>query len=251
MPLLKNTAVFSLSFLVLVTFNTACKKDSASNAPRKLKRYTEDVSALGVGHTVETFNITYDAQDRITSVVSATKAGHKLVYNYTNKDQFTFDKIEDDKVTLHCAYYINGEVSKIDSVYQYNIRKDTLSVKYFYNSDGQIIKEKEYLHSWLIPNPVWVNTVKYQYDLQGALTKKSDDYYETSYRYDADYKNTVQIEPFYFPVQEQLPTHTYTQRFGTLITIEHTYTFDGDKRLISEKAISSDGKTTIRNYTYQ
>jgi len=250
MPLFKNAAVFSLCLLVIVTCNTACKKDSTSNASHKLKSYTEDVSALGVGHTVESFNITYDDKDRITSVVSTTKSGHKLIYKYTNNDQFTFEKIEDDKVTLHCTYYINAEVSKIDSVYQYNIRKDTLSVKYLYNSDGQIIKEKEYLHSYLIANPVWANTVKYQYDLQGTLTRKSDDYYETSYRYDADYKNTVQLEPFYFPVQEQLPTHTYTQRFGTLITIEHTYTFDGDKRLISEKAVSSDGKTTIRNYTY-
>ncbi|OQP66516.1 hypothetical protein A3860_13605 [Niastella vici] len=250
MLMLNKASVATLCLLALVTFNTACKKDSTSNAPRKLKSYTEDVSALGVGHTVETFNITYDAQGRITSVVSTTKPGHKLVYNYINSDQFTFDRIEDDKVTLHSTYYINAEVSKIDSVYQYNIRKDTLSVKYLYNSDGQIIKEKEYLHSYLIPSPVWVNTVKYQYDLQGTLTKKSDDYYETSYRYDADYKNTVQLEPFYFPVQEQLPTHTYTQRFGTLITIVHTYTFDGDKRLISEKAVSSDGITTIRNYTY-
>ena len=82
------------------------------------------------------------------------------------------------------------------------------------------------------------------------MTKKTDDFSEVSYRYDAEYKNTVQIQPFYFPVQEQLPSHTYTTRFGTTTTIEHTYTFDGDKRLISEKAVSSDGKTTIKTYTY-
>jgi hypothetical protein len=247
----KKAATFSLSILLLGMINASCKKESTGNASRKLKTYTEDISAMGVGHIVETFNITYDDQDRITSLVSTTKPGHRLEYKYSSKDQFTFDRIEDDKVTLHCTYYINMGLSLIDSVYQYNNRRDTLSFKYLYNEDKQLIREKEYLHSYHIPNPVWVNTVKYQYDIQGTLTKRSDDFYESSYRYDAEYKNTVQIQPFYFPVQEQLPTHTYTTRFGATTTIEHTYTFDGDKRLISEKAVSNDGRTTVKTYTYQ
>jgi hypothetical protein len=252
MPATIKTSVFSLVISLLIVLNASCKKESAgSSAPQKLKTYTEDITAVGIGHVVEIFTINYDAQDRITSVVSSTKPGHRLEYNYINNEAFTFDKIEDGKVTLHSINYINSSLSLIDSVYQYNIRKDTLSYKYIYNSDKQLVKQKEYLHSYLIAKPVWDNTVTYQYDLHGTLTKKTDSYSEVSYRYDAEYKNTVQIEPFYFPVQEKLPTHTYTTRWGLLVTIEHTYTFDGDKRLISEKAVASDGRVTVKSYTYQ
>jgi hypothetical protein len=246
----KKAATFSLGILLLGMINASCKKESKGNASRKLKTYTEDISAMGVGHLIETFNINYDDQDRITSVISTTKPGHRLEYKYSSKDQFTFERIEDNKVTLHCTYYINMGLSLIDSMFQYNNRNDTLSFKYLYNEDKQPVREKEYLHSYTIPRPVWANTVKYQYDLQGILTKKTDDNSEISYRYDAEFKNTVQLQPFYFPVQEHLPSHTYITKFGTTTTTEHTYTFDGDKRLTSEKAVSSDGRTTLKTYTY-
>lgn len=252
MPATTKTSVFSLVITLLMVLHASCKKESTgSSAPQKLKTYTEDITAVGIGHVAETFTINYDAQDRITSIVSSTIPGHRLEYNYINKDEFTLDKFEGGKVTLHSINYINSSLSLIDSVYQYNNRKDTLSYKYIYNSDKQLVTQKEYLHSYLIKNPVWDNTVTFQYDLHGTLTKKTDSYSEVSYRYDAEYKNTAQVEPFYFPVQEKLPTHTYTTRWGILVTIEHTYTFDEHKRLISEKAVSSDGRVTVKSYTYQ
>ncbi|THU31114.1 hypothetical protein FAM09_28945 [Niastella caeni] len=249
MPVLKKLSAFSLCILLLFIISVSCKKESTSNATRKLKTYTEAITAVGIGHVVETFNINYDGQDRITSVVSTTKPGHRLEYQYINKEEFTFEKIEDNKVTLHCAYYINTSLSLVDSVFQYNNRKDTISLKYFYNNEKQIEKQKEYLHSYYT-GPVLYNTINYLYDLNGKLTRRSDSYSEVSYRYDSLHINTAHIEPFYFPVQQQLPTHTYTQRWGTLITIEHTYSFDEHKRLISEKAVSSDGRVTVKSYTY-
>jgi hypothetical protein len=251
MPATTKTFVFSLVISLLLVANASCKKESTgSSAPQKLTTYNEDITAVGIGHVSETFTINYDAGDRITSVVSSTKPGHRFEYNYTNEDAFTFDKFEEGKLTLHSINYINS-LSLVDSVYQYNNRKDTLSYKYIYNSDKQLVTQKEYLHSYLIKNPVWDNTVTYQYDLHGTLTKKTDSYSEISYRYDAEYKNTAQVEPFYFPVHTKLPTHTYTTRWGVLVTTEHTYTFDGDKRLIGEKAVASDGRVTVKSYTYQ
>lgn len=247
-----KTSTISLILSLLVIINVSCKKESAgSNAPHKLKSYTEDITAVGIGHVVETFNISYDDQDRITSVVSATKPGNRLVYQYINNNEFIFEKIEDHKVTAHSACFINSSLSLIDSTYEYNNRKDTVSMKYLYDSENRIVKQKEYLHSYLIKAPVWVNTLNYHYDLNGRLTKKTDNYSEATYRYDAEHENTVQIEPFYFPVQQKLPTHTYTIRWGTLITIEHSYSFDEHKRLISEKAVSSDGRINVKSYTYQ
>jgi hypothetical protein len=243
--------ISSLYVLLLISVISSCKKDTAgSNGNQKITSYTEDFTAPGVGHLVETFNVSYDGQGRITSIESATKKGHRMVYQYTGTNRFTYDKYEDDKVTLHNDYFINGELGLVDSTYQYNNQRDTSSVKYIYDSDKKLIKQKQYVHSYLLP-PVWYNTVNYQYDLNGTLTKESDNYYETSYGYDDDVKNTVKLEPFYFPVQPHLPSHTFTTRWGITITTVHTYTFDGNKRISSEKAASSDGRVTVTTYTYQ
>jgi hypothetical protein len=251
MTVAMKTTTLSLVISLIIILTASCKKESAGSASHKLNTYTEDVTAVGIGHVVETFNISYDEQDRITSVVSATKPGHRWEYQYLKEDKFSFDKIEDNKVTLHTSCFINTSLSKIDSTYEYNNRNDTVSMKYLYDSENRIVKQKEYIHSYLIPTPVWVNTINYQYDLKGTLTKKTDSYSEISYRYDTENENTVQIEPFFFPVQQKLPTHTYTTRWGTLTTIEHSYSFDDHKRLTSEKAVSSDGRVTVKSYTYQ
>ena len=249
--MLSTLKVSALSLVAVLILNTSCKKDKAagSSGRQKLKSYTEDITAVGIGHVVETFNINYDAQDRITSIVSTTKPGHRLEYNYLNNDKFTFEQIEDNKVMLHRDYFINGEIGKVDSLYQYNIRKDTLSFKYFYNKENKILKQKEYLLTYYLP-PVWYNTIDYIYDAKGTLTKKQESFADISYQYDAEYKNTTLIEPAYIPTQELLPTHTYNTRFGTTITTEHTYAYDDKGRLISERAASNDGRITIRTYTY-
>lgn len=244
--------ISALYILLLIVVVSACNKETTgrNNANQKITSYTEDFTAPGVGHVVETFNVSYDGQGRITSIGSTTKKGHRMVYQYTGNNRFTFDKYEDDKVTVHNDYFINEALGLIDSTYQYNNQHDTSSVKYLYDSDKKPVKEKQYIHSFLMP-PVWYNTVTYQYDLKGTLTKEADNYYETSYGYDDDIENTVKLAPFYFPVQAHLPTQTFTTRWGVTITTQHTYTFDSNKRISSEKAASSDGRVTITTYTYQ
>lgn len=249
--MLSTLKVSALSLVAILVLNTSCKKDKAagSTGRQKLKSYTEDLTAVGTGHTIETFNVSYDGQNRITSIVSTTKPGHRLEYNYINNDKFTFEQIEDNKVTLHRDYFINGEIGRVDSLYQYNIRKDTIAFKYLYNSDNKIVRQKEYLITYYLP-PVWSNTIDYIYDSRGTLTKKQESFSEISYQYDKEYKNTTLIEPAYIPTQELLPSHTYNTRFGVTTSTEHTYTYDDKGRLISERAASNDGRITIRTYTY-
>jgi hypothetical protein len=246
---MKTSTIYCCLFLLIIAA-TSCGKDSAgnNNASHKLKTYTEDITAVG-GHVVETYNVNYDQQDRITSVESTTRPGHRMVYQYSAENSFTYDKIEDNKVIAHNLYFVNS-LSLIDSTWQYNNMRDTESVKFIYDVDKKLIKQKQYIISYLLP-PVLYNTITFQYDLKGTLTKESDSYYETSYGYDKILQNTVQLEPFYFPFKEELPSHTFTTRFGTTIQTEHTYTFDDKKRLINEKAVASDGRITIRSYTYE
>jgi YD repeat-containing protein len=247
-----KTTFFSFVAGIVVVCTVSCKKDSNErNEQTRLDSYTIDYTAQGVGNQVETFHVNYDAQGRITSVVSTTKPGHRFEYQYTGNDQFTRDKIEDEKVIEHNLYFINSQVSLIDSVYSYNIQKDTTSVKNFYNDNKQLVKQKQYLHSYLVKAPVWVNTVNYQYDLNGVLNKEADNYYESSYVYDEELENTVQTEPFYIPVQKRLPSITFTTKRGVTTTIKHAYTFDSGKRVTSETATASNGSITVKTYTYQ
>lgn len=245
---MKRLTSYFYIFLLLAAAASCGKEAANNNASHKLKTYTEDITAVG-GHQVETYTINYDEQDRITSVESVTRPGHRMVYQYSAENSFTYDKYEDNKVIAHNLYFVNS-LSLIDSTYQYNNMRDTEAVKFIYDGDKKLIKQKQYIISYLLP-PVLYNTITFQYDIKGTLTKEWDNYYETSYGYDKALQNTVQLEPFYFPFKEELPSHTFTTRFGTTIQTEHTYTFDDKKRLINEKAVANDGRITIRSYTYE
>jgi len=242
------TSYFYIFLLIIAA--TSCKKDSAgNNASNKLQSYTEDITAVG-GRVAETYTISYDGQGRITTIESTTRPGHRMVYQYSAENSFTYDKIEDNKVTYHSINFINSQ-SLLDSTYWYNNMQDTSASKFIYNEDKKLIKEKQYLIKFAyLPYPVLYNTIAYQYDLKGTLVKESDSYYETSYGYDKDIKNTAQIEPFYFPFKEELPSHTFTTRLGTSFETKHTYTFDDHNRVISEKQERNDGRITIKSYTY-
>jgi hypothetical protein len=252
--MLSTLKVSALSLVTLLVLNTSCKKDKAAGVSgrQKLASYTEDITAQGNGHTIETFNVSYDGQDRITSIVSTTKPGHRFDYKYINNDKFTFEQIEDNRLMLHRDYFINAEIGKVDSFYQIKITGDTTAFKNFYDKENRILKQKEYLISYMLP-PVWYNTIDYVYDTKGILTKKTESFAEASYRYDEEFKNTTLLEPGYIPSQEKLPSHTYSIRFSITTTTEHFYTYDGQGRLATEKAVESDGSRQtikIRTYTY-
>jgi hypothetical protein len=61
--------IASAIFLVLYSFSS-CKKDSSNNAPNnpnKLKLYIEDATNTSLDE-IDTFNVTYDGDNRITSL---------------------------------------------------------------------------------------------------------------------------------------------------------------------------------------
>lgn len=254
--MLSTLKVSAFSLVAVLILNTSCKKDkdAGSSGRQRLKSYTEEITAVGQGHTVETFNVSYDGQERITSIVSTTKPGHRLEYTYIDNNKFTYEQIEDNKLMLHRDYFINAEIGKVDSTYQYNIQNKKISFKYFYDKDNKISRQKEYLINPYLP-PVWYNTIDYAYDIKGTLTKRTETSpAEITYVYDAEYKNTTLTEPGYIPSQELLPTHTYKIQFGITTTTEYTYTYDDKGRLSIEKAVEYDGsrqKVTVRTYTYQ
>ncbi len=249
---MKKTTILPYIFLLIIAA-ASCGKDSDvnSNSSHTIKSYTEDITAIG-GRVVESYNVNYDEQGRVSTIESTSKPGHRMVYKYSAENSFTYDKFEDNKLTYHSINFINSQ-SLLDSTYWYNNMNDTSASKYLYNEDKKLIKQRQYLIKFqYLPYPVLYNTVFYQYDLKGTLVKEADQgYYETSYAYDKELKNTVQLTPSYFPSNEELPSHTYTTRLGTTLETKHTYTLDGNNRVISERQERNDGRVTVMSYTYE
>src|ERR1700761_7968053 len=81
-----NMRSFFLPAAIVITLTVvSCKKsDSTDNTVPRVKTYTEDVTSPSVdnGHVVDSFTLSYDAQDRITSLVSVTNPPEKFVYTY-------------------------------------------------------------------------------------------------------------------------------------------------------------------------
>jgi len=253
-----KTITTYLYIILLIAAISSCKKDSAGgSAGNKVVSYTEEITAVGSGRVVESYEVNYDAQDRITSVQSTNKHGSCTVYQYSAENSFTCDKYADTVHLFHSVYFINSQ-SLIDSTWGHEYKEapykpDTTSAKFFYNGDKKLVKQKQFLNSYLVP-PVLNRTVNYQYDLNGTLVKETADDYESSYAYEKDNKNTVQLEPFYFPFNDQLPSNKYIVSKGTTMQTVHGYAFDEYKRVKTDTATSNDGRFTIisiRNYTYK
>src|SRR5688572_19321340 len=75
-----------LAVIALVILFSSCQKE-ASNTPLpaaslKIKTYTEDVRSGILGNIVVTYNLSYDGNDRLTSMVDAADPGDKFVFAY-------------------------------------------------------------------------------------------------------------------------------------------------------------------------
>jgi len=131
---MKTSTIYCCIFLLIVTASS-CGKDSAgNNASHQLKSYTEDITAVG-GHTVQTYNVNYDEQGRITSIESTNRHGSRMLYQYSAENSFTYDRYEDTLHFIHTIYFINSQ-SLIDSSWGhdykgYGYKPDTSSVKFF------------------------------------------------------------------------------------------------------------------------
>ena len=78
---------FSAIILCATLFLTSCQKEIDSDSPppppggasAKIKTYTEDLTYPGQ-HSVETYNLTYDSQHRLTAMESVTTPGNKFFH---------------------------------------------------------------------------------------------------------------------------------------------------------------------------
>jgi len=246
---MKDIRIFLAAlFIALVFFS--CKKDSGNNSGSSFyrpKTYTETITSSVLGNSSTTYNLTYDANNRIVSLAPASSSGNKFIYQYSN-NTYTMDLYNSNVLSIHEVYFINN-LSLVDSTFQYNDTNDSTTEKYFYNSSKQLVKLNEYSYSKVSGGQL-TNTHNYSYDNAGNVILDVDNSSTRSYTYYSNLKNTLSLGQSYFPQTLNLAKTTTYSSGGTTITNNQTYTFDSSNRLSTEKDVLSTGDIAMKTYTY-
>jgi hypothetical protein len=215
------------------------------------KTYTEDYTSDVSGHVVITFNLSYDGNNRLVSMVSSTSSGDKFLFQYTPTAIIT-DIYNSNQLSIHEVGYLNAS-SYIDSTFQYNDTQDTSSERYLYNAGNQLVQINEYVYSGalcILPDGI----LKYTYDAGGNLVQETEEfngviYQSLTYEY-TSLLNTLAVSLDYLPRNKYLKKTTHFDLNGTTGTLNHTYTFDSNNRLTGETIVANTGEVAIKTYTY-
>ncbi|HTI94747.1 MAG TPA: hypothetical protein VL727_29350 [Puia sp.] len=242
-----------LTALSALTILASCKKNSStdlSGNTLKLKTYIEDVQLPSSPHLTDTFAVTYDNSNRITSLASANL---KFLYTYSDKS-FTLDLYQNNQLSIHELLYINS-IPYLDSTFQFNNTNDSTTEKYVYN--GKLLTHKTtYTYS---KNGTTVNFRNdYTYDNSGNLIKdvETDGQGNINSTSTFTYTNNplnVSVSPVYFPIQSKYFPATQKQTDGTgtpIATITYSYLFDNAGRVSKETDMADDGEVVIKTYIY-
>src|ERR1700733_9975313 len=128
--------------LILLTFlSVSCKKTNNNTKPAiysdKLKMYVVNYIPVG-GTYIDSFAVTYDSQDRISSLISSYNS---YIYTY-GTDNFSLTSQYIYQYAYHEIFFLNNE-SLVDSTIQDYAGSDSVSEKYIYN-DGVLASKKSY-----------------------------------------------------------------------------------------------------------
>lgn len=254
----KNLHCF-LAFAVIIFF-TSCGKEystdtgSTPTTSNKVKTYTEDVTSNYLGNSYTTYDLSYDASDRLISIISKTNSGDKSLFHFPSNSLFTIDLYNSGSLSIHEDFFLNSNLF-IDSTFQYNDTKDSSTEKYFYNTSNQLVTMKEYTYSKL-KGAELDNITTNIYNGNGDLIESSDlntniDTYE--YYLDLSYPMPIVSGPvnaISVKKNHLVKKHTLTSNNYLVGSVDYTYTFDSKNRISTEKATASDGSVIIKTYTY-
>ena len=249
----RNLFSFALVALTVIVLSS-CQKESSDNPATnslKIKTYTEEVTSGTFGNSTTTFNLAYDSEDRLVSLVDAANAGNKFVFAYPSSSKYTMDIFNNSVHDIHIDYLINSQ-SLIDSSFQYNNTGDTLTEKYVYNASRKLAKLHQYDYSVITGASLW-NTVSYTYDGAGNMVKSEDNQQSITHEYYTDKVNLMpQLVPTLAPVQKVnlLKKTTLTVNGNVLGSTTNTYTFDSKDRISTMRYDYSDGSVVTRTFTY-
>ena len=253
-----------IAALVFITIISSCQKEvtgdldtpvtttpTTPSSSAIVKTYTIDVAGPNGSHNITIFNLTHDANNRLTGLISATTVGDKIIYTYNSDNTYTMDIFESNVLSIHELFYLNN-IPSIDSTVQYDTpNNDTTTEKYLYNANKQLTILKTYNYS-KNTGITLVTTSNYTYDNSGNIIKEVQGSQTTTYQYYPDLFNSLSLGMIYFQQSKNL-VKTTTENNGTFNSkiINHTYTFDSNNRITSEKRVFTGGSdTVIQKYTY-
>lgn len=237
----------------------SCKKSGNTDQtshPDKVKTYSESVTSSDGSEFYATYNITYDANNRITGIIPVTTLGSKFLFAYPANNKFSIDIYNTGALSIHEDVILNSN-SLFDSTFQYNDTNDTTTEKYFYNSNNQLITLKEYDYSKNYGADI-SNVTSYSYDSNGNLIKTTDtDKQVETFDY---YPDLIYAMPFTNPYETQglkaskkmnlLKTRTVTSNGYPGGSVVYTYTFDSENRISSITQTLDDGTIGVQTFTY-
>ena len=125
--------LIALSSIIIFS---SCQKDKQPNADTnlsKVKTYTESITSPGSPAISDTYNITYDGNNRITGVIPVNSADAKFIFTYGSNNKYSLDLYISGALSIHEDFFVNSN-SFPDSTFQYNDTNDTTTEKYLYNS---------------------------------------------------------------------------------------------------------------------
>lgn len=246
---MKPVSIALAAFATVLSFSS-CKKESSvsNNAAALPKTYTEDVTAPYLGHIVGTYNLAYDGNGRLISMISTSAAGNKFIYQYNSDNTFTLDLYDSGQLSIHSIYWVN-QAGFVDSNFQYNNTQDTSIEKYIYNGSNQLIQVKSFDYS-TASGAVLNSSDQYTFDTNGNMITDVGTNATTHVEYYSDLPFTQPLGETYFPHGKNLPKTETVNSGGTITTATHTYTFDGSNRLTTEKVVTDNGVIAIKTYTY-
>ncbi|RYF84434.1 MAG: hypothetical protein EOO00_15240 [Chitinophagaceae bacterium] len=242
----------AVSALLLVL--SSCQKESSEVLPVesfRIKTYKEEVTD-GTQTISVTFNVSYDANNRITGLTDAANTGDKILYGYPSPTTNTVDIFNSGVPEVHVEYYLNS-LSMIDSSFQYNDTNDSMTEKYSYNAAQQLVQMREYDYSKATGGTL-VNRTTYTYDGAGNQVGSQDmsGFVET-YTYYADLVNVVpNLFSVSFPKKKTNLLKTYLLKYGpnVEVSITYTYKFDSKDRINIATETYADGRVVTKTYTY-
>jgi hypothetical protein len=220
---------------------------SSATGNSLVKTYTEDVVSTISGHSVTTFNLSYDASNRLTSMVSANSPGDKFIYTYGSGNSLTLDIYNAAVLEIHETSYLNSN-GLADSTFQYNNTGDTSTEKYLYNAAKQQTQLKEYTYTKL-GGSVPYNTHIYTFDNAGKVVKDVDNTTVSTFQYGSQL-NTLNMGVPYLTVGKYLPVSSTYNDGASNINFTFNYTFDSNNRRTSDKITVSTGDIITKTYTY-
>lgn len=246
---MKKVFLFAVPVL-FVLFFLSCGKGNKSTVHdiHKVKSYSENFTSSSENLS-SVFNINYDANDRIISVVSMSRPGDKFLFNYDSEDHYTMDLYNGGSINIHEEFFLKN--SRIDSTFQYDDSMDSTSEKYIYNSINQLIKIEEYD---VDNGPELSNTTTYTYDADGNVAKASDSNGKIeTFDY---YPGLLNVMPLTSPYMlfsgkaNLVKTDAITSNGSPVATIISTYTFDSYNRISMITQTATDGSSVVKAFTY-